>query len=322
MSKKSKKRLIPTYVQSATREEEIAIKDPMTVDGQEVNPSNVRRVPYMLKIKGIKLKKSMSTRQKQQITDQINAADPEISKHEALVGVLGLTNKIMNRRVYGSLFGEELRAEFFEIIIMINNEGKLITEKFIENSQRYDQNPNARLDQPSMYLGRSSPGLSPVQINNEIMYSRSYKQKEKENQRFDDIYNIQTQSNLGQSSSFEDQPPTMPLMQEKLIEKQQQAIEKDLASQENLAQIYDVGALDWGRMPVNDQFNRQQFKTQKTGYQINTDGQISAIVQKENTKIIPEKKKPKTKKNYIPTSQLLQSAKEQNSFKKKKRVKK
>ncbi|KAA6362964.1 MAG: hypothetical protein EZS28_041509 [Streblomastix strix] len=236
MSKKSKKRLIPAYVQPVTWEEEMAIKDPMTVDGQEVNPSNVGRVPQMLKTKGIKLKK--------------------------------------------------------------------------------------RLDQPSMYLGRSSPGLSPEQINNEIMYSGSYKQKEKENQRMDDIYDIQTQQDLGQSSSFEDYTPTMPLMQEKLIEKQQQAIEKDLASQENLAQIYDVGALDWGRMPVNDQFNRQQFKTQKTGYQMNADGSISAIVKKENTKITPVEKKPKTQKNYIPTSQLLQSAKEQSSFKKKKHVKK
>ncbi|KAA6398827.1 MAG: hypothetical protein EZS28_005645 [Streblomastix strix] len=322
MSKKGKKRLIPTYVQPVTWEEEMAIKDPMTIDSQEVNPSNVERVPQMLKTKGIKLKKGMSTRQKQQIADQINAADPEISKHEALVGVLGLTNKTMNRRVYGQLFGEELRAEFFENTIMLNNERKLKIEKFIENSQRYDQNPNARLDQTSMYLGRSSPGLSPEQINNEIMYSGSQKQKEKENNKIDDIYDIQTQQDLGQSLSFEDQPPTMPLMQEKLIEKQQQAIEKDLALQENLAQIYDIGALDWGRMPVNDLFNRQQFKTQKTGYQMNADGSISAIVNKENTKIIPGEKKPKTKKNYIPTSQLLQSAKEQSNFKKKKHIKK
>ncbi|KAA6393517.1 MAG: hypothetical protein EZS28_010953 [Streblomastix strix] len=322
MSKKGKKRLIPAYVQPVTWEEEMAIKDPMIIDGQEVNPSNVRRVPQMLKTKGIKLKKGMSTRQKQQIAAQINAIDPEITPHEALIGVLGLTNKTMNRRVYGPLFGEDLRAEFFENAIMLNNEGKLITEKFVENSQRYDQNPNARLDQPSMQLGRFSPGLSPEYINNEIMYSGSQKQKEKENQRIDDIYDIQTQQDLGQSSSFEDQPPTMPLMQEKLIEKQQQAIEKDLAQKENLAQIYDVGALDWGRMPVNDQFNRQQFKTQKTGYQMNVDGSISAIIKKEITKITPGEKKPKTKKNYIPTSQLLQSAKEQSSFKKKKRVKK
>ncbi|KAA6396471.1 MAG: hypothetical protein EZS28_008000 [Streblomastix strix] len=322
MSKKGKKRLIPAYIKPITWEQEMAVKDPMIIDGQEVNPFNVGRVPQMLKTNGIKLKKGMSIRQKQQIADQINAADPEITPHEALVGIIGLTNKTKNRQVYGPLFGEELRAEFFENAMMLNNEGKLVTEKFIENSQRYDQNPNARLDQPSMQLVRFSPGLSPEYINNEIMYSGSYKQKEKENQRIDDIYDIQTQSDLGQSSSFEDQPPTMPLMQEKLIEKQQQAIEKDLAQKENLAQIYDVGAKDWGRMPVNDEFNRSQFKTQKTGYQMNADGSISAVVKKENIRATPGEKKPKTKKNYIPTSQLLQSAKEQSSFKKKKRVKK
>ncbi|KAA6328117.1 MAG: hypothetical protein EZS28_053752, partial [Streblomastix strix] len=87
-------------------------------------------------------------------------------------------------------------------------------------------------------------------------------------------------------------------------------------------QVYDPGSLDWGRMPVNDQFNRQQFKTQKTGYQMNADGSLSAIIKKENIKVTPGEKKPKTKKNYIPTSQLLQSAKEQGKLSKKKKGKK
>ncbi|KAA6393584.1 MAG: hypothetical protein EZS28_010890 [Streblomastix strix] len=139
----------------------------------------------MLKTNGIKLKKGMSAFEKYRIADQINAADPKITKHEAYVGVLGLTNKTMNRRVYGPLF-----------------------------------------DQPTMYLGRSSPGLSPEYINNEIMYSGSQKQKEKENNRIDDIYSIQTQEDLGQSVKLEDQQPTMPLIQEKMLEKQQQVIER------------------------------------------------------------------------------------------------
>ncbi|KAA6389563.1 MAG: hypothetical protein EZS28_014911 [Streblomastix strix] len=72
-------------------------------------------------------------------------------------------------------------------------------------------------------------------------------------------------------------------------------------------------------MPVNDVYNRQQFKTQKTGYQMNADGSLSATVKKENTKMTPGEKKPKTKKNYIPTSQLLQSAKEQGKLSKRKK---
>jgi hypothetical protein len=35
---------------------------------------------------------------------------------------------------------------------------------------------------------------------------------------------------------------------------------------------------------------------------MNADGSISATIKKENTKITPGEKKPKTKKNYIPTS--------------------
>ncbi|KAA6379390.1 MAG: hypothetical protein EZS28_025085 [Streblomastix strix] len=322
MSKKGKKRLIPADAIPKTYQEDMAQRGTMFIDGEEVDLNQVAKVPQILKNQRTLLKKHMGAIQKQRIIDKIRTTDPSLTQNEATVGVLGLTNKTMNRQSYGQYFGEELRNEFFENAMMLNNEGKLVTEKFIENSQRYEQNPNARLAEPSMQLGRFSPGLSPEQLNNEIMYSGSYKQKEKENQRIDDIYDIQTLQDLGQSSSFEDQPPTMPLMQEKLIEKQQQAIEKDLAQKENLAQIYDVGAMDWGRMPVNDEFNRSQFKTQKTGYQMNADGSISAVVKKENIRATPGEKKPKTKKNYIPTSQLLQSAKEQSRFKKKKHVKK
>ncbi|KAA6335744.1 MAG: hypothetical protein EZS28_052935, partial [Streblomastix strix] len=241
----------------------------MRIEGEDVDLKNVARIPQMLKNEGILL------------------------KHQGSAGIIGLTNKTRNREVYGPLFAEDLRQEFFENALMLNNEGKLFTQKFIENSQRYNQND--RLAEQSMQLGNTSPVLSPEQINNDIMHFGSQKQKEKENQRIDDVYGIQTQDEYGQSSMFEDQPPTMPLIQEILIEKQQQAIEKAPAQQENLAQVYDPGSLDWGRMPVNDLFNRQQFKTQKTGYQMNADGSLSAIVKKENLKITPGEKKPKTK---------------------------
>ncbi|KAA6403926.1 MAG: hypothetical protein EZS28_000539 [Streblomastix strix] len=211
--------------------------------------------------------------QKQRIVDKIRATDPGFAPHEVLVGVIGQTSKTMNRQSYSQYFGEDLRSEFLENAMMLNNEGKLVTEKCIKNSQRYAYNPNAKFAEPSIYLGHFSPVLSLEYINNEIKYS-----------------------DRGQSSILEDIQPTMQLMQEKLIEKQQQAIEKELVSQENLAQIYDVGALDCGRRPVNDLFNRKQFKTQKTGWWMNADGSISAVVKKENTKITPEEKKPKNKK--------------------------
>ncbi|KAA6403391.1 MAG: hypothetical protein EZS28_001073 [Streblomastix strix] len=246
MSKKGKKQVIPADAIPKTYQDDMAQRGTIFIDGEDVDLNQVAKVPQILKNQGTLIKKHMSVIQKQRIIDKIRTTDPSITQKEATVGLLDLTNKTMNRQAYDQYFGEDLRSEFLENAMMLNNEEKLVTEKFIENSQRYEYNPNTKFAEPSMQLERFSPGLSPEQINNEIMYSGSNKQKEKENQRKNDIYGIQTQSDLGQSSSFEDQPPIMPLMQEKLIEKQQQAIEKDLVSQENLAQIYDIGSLDWG----------------------------------------------------------------------------
>ncbi|KAA6361101.1 MAG: hypothetical protein EZS28_043372 [Streblomastix strix] len=276
----------------------MAQRGTMRIDGEDVDLNQVAKIPDILKNQGIILKRRMSALQKQQIINQVRAIDPSITQKEGAAGVIGLTNKTRNREVYGPLFDEDLRNEFFENALMLNNEGKLVTQKFIENSQRYEQNINHRLAEPSMQTASQSPQISPEQINNEIMHFGT------------------------QNSFFEDQPTSIPLAQEILIEKQQQAIEKAPAQQENLAQVYDPGSLDWGRMPVNDQFNRQQFKTQKTGYQMNADGSLSAIIKKENIKVTLGEKKPKTKKNYIPTSQLLQSANEQGKLSKKKKGKK
>ncbi|KAA6385379.1 MAG: hypothetical protein EZS28_019094 [Streblomastix strix] len=216
------------------------------VGGEDVDLNQVARIPQILKNERITLKKVIGAKQKQYFVDQIRAADQSITQKEGAAGVIGLTNKAKNRLVYDPLFSEDLRSEFFENDVMLNNEGKVVTEKFIENYQRYDQNPNVRFAEPSMQLGSLTLQISPEQINNIIMYSGSQKQKENENQRRNDEYNIQTQDEYGKCSMIEDQPPTILLTQEKLIEKQQQAIEEAPVSQENLAQIYDAGSLDLG----------------------------------------------------------------------------
>ncbi|KAA6394511.1 MAG: hypothetical protein EZS28_009962 [Streblomastix strix] len=211
------------------------------IDGEHIDLTRVVKIPQMLKNEGFLLKRRTIAGQKQQIINKIRAIDPSITQLEGAAGILSLTSKTRNREVYGPLFDEDLRSEFFENAVI---------------------------------------------------------------------------------SFFEDQPTTIPSAQEILIEKQQQAVEKALAQKENLAQVYDPGSLDWERMPVNDQYSRQQFKTQKTGNQMNSDGSLSAIIKKENIKVTPGEKKPKTKKNYIPTSQLLQSANEQGKLSKKKKGKK
>jgi hypothetical protein len=34
----------------------------------------------------------------------------------------------------------------------------------------------------------------------------------------------------------------------------------------NLNTVYDIGALDWGRPPINDIYGRHPFETYATGY--------------------------------------------------------
>ncbi|KAA6363534.1 MAG: hypothetical protein EZS28_040939 [Streblomastix strix] len=197
----------------------MAQRGTIRIEGEDVDLNQVAKIPQILKNQGIILKRRMSALQKQQIINQVRAIDPTITQLEGSAGIIGLTNKTRNREVYGPLFEEDLRQEFFENALMLNNEGKLVTQKYIENSQRYEQYLNNRLAEPSMQTGSTSPRLSQEQINNEIMHFGSQKQKEKENQRIDDIYDIQTQNEYGQSSLFEDQPTTIPLAQEILIEK-------------------------------------------------------------------------------------------------------
>ncbi|KAA6370630.1 MAG: hypothetical protein EZS28_033843 [Streblomastix strix] len=157
MSKKGKKQVIPADAIPKTYQEDMAQRGTIFIDGEDADLNQIAKVPQILKNQGIKLKKHMGAIQKQRIVDKIRTFDPSLTQKEATVGLLGLTNKTMNRQTYGQYFGEDLRSEFLENALMLNNEGKLVTEKFIENSQRYEQNPNARLAEPSMQLGRFSP---------------------------------------------------------------------------------------------------------------------------------------------------------------------
>ncbi|KAA6381952.1 MAG: hypothetical protein EZS28_022523 [Streblomastix strix] len=129
----------------------------MIIEGERVDLKKVSRIPDMLKNEGILLKKRMNARQKQQVIDQVRTIDPTITQKEGAAGVIGLTNRTRNREVYGPMFDEDLRSEFFKNAVMLNYEGKLVTQKFIENSQRYEQNINARLADPSMQQGSQSP---------------------------------------------------------------------------------------------------------------------------------------------------------------------
>ncbi|KAA6364436.1 MAG: hypothetical protein EZS28_040037 [Streblomastix strix] len=129
------------------------------------------------------------------------------------------------------------------------------------------------------------------------------------------ITNEEQATDLGQSSFIDDVQPEISLSQEKLSEAQQQQIEADIISSVNLNTVYDIGTLDWGRPPINDIYGRQPFETYAAGYKYDQFGNPVAYMKKPTQPI--GKKYNNMKKNYIPTSQLIQTAKAQaeNSLK-------
>ncbi|KAA6379675.1 MAG: hypothetical protein EZS28_024798 [Streblomastix strix] len=120
---------------------------------------------------------------------------------------------------------------------------------------------------------------------------------------------------MGQSYMMNYIPPEFILAQEKLSEAQQQLIEADIISSVNLNIVYDIGALDWGRLLINDVYGRKPFETYDTGYKYDQFG-IPTAYMKKSTQLIG-KKGNNMKRNYIPTSQLIQTAKGQADLHKK-----
>ncbi|KAA6352904.1 MAG: hypothetical protein EZS28_051569, partial [Streblomastix strix] len=112
-----------------------------------------------------------------------------------------------------------------------------------------------------------------------------------------------------------DVQPETSLVQEKLTETQSQEIELDIISSVNLNTVYDIGALDWDRPPINDIYGRQPFETQQTGYKYDQFCNPVAYLKKPTQHI--GKKNNNMKRNYITTSQLIQTAKEQSHLHKK-----
>ncbi|KAA6374942.1 MAG: hypothetical protein EZS28_029531 [Streblomastix strix] len=260
--------------------------------------------------RGLKLKTGITQKEQQIIEDEICRMDPTITAAEAHGRVFAISNPAARRRIYTEGFPNSLIQELYETNIRINNEGKLIGEKYMENSQRYDENINSRIVQPSMDLGSRSPVITPEQQLNELMNEGSPRQKQFLSRQLDfEFANQQQASELPQSSVFDDIPPEFTVAQERLSEEQQRQIESDFISSVNLNTVYDIGALDWGRPPINDVYGRKPFETYETGYKYDQFGNPIAYKKKPTQPI--GKKGNNMKRNYIPTSQLIQTAKAQ-----------
>ncbi|KAA6390942.1 MAG: hypothetical protein EZS28_013530 [Streblomastix strix] len=176
----------------------------------------------------------MTTAEKRAIEDYIISADSSIGRADAFAEVFGLTDRKARRLVFDAGFPSSLLQNLYETELQINREGKVSQEKYVENPGRYEHNINTRIDQSSMNIGSRRTVITEKQQLNDILNFQSPRQKDKE------------------------------IAQEKLTEKQRQAIQSDILKSENLNTIYDIGALDWGRRPINDIYNRNPFETYKT----------------------------------------------------------
>ncbi|KAA6362106.1 MAG: hypothetical protein EZS28_042367 [Streblomastix strix] len=254
-------------------------------------------------------KKGMSRKQEQKIEQEILRSDPEIQPYDAHVGLLGLIYDAHKRQVYGGNFPYSLQQDLLETSIRINNEGKLILDNYIDNTQRYSSNINKGLNEPYMDLeSRQLPITEEQQLNEQMNYGSPSQKQSISRYLNDEFVNQEQASNLPQSSVF-DEPTEISLAQENLSEEQQRQIEADMISSMNLNTVYDIGALDWGRPPINDIYGRQPFETYASGYKYDQFGNPIAYMKKPTQPI--GKKYSNMKKNYIPTSQLIQTAKAQ-----------
>ncbi|KAA6354829.1 MAG: hypothetical protein EZS28_049644, partial [Streblomastix strix] len=240
---------------------------------------------------------------------------PNITEKEANIGINAITNIKDRRQVYTELFPQSLLSDLYETKLRVNEQGRLMEQKYIENAQSYDDNINARLDQPSMNLGQRGPVVTQEEQLNEMLNYGSQKQKEQVVKELNEEFPTENDEPLPGQDYVSDFAEEQSLAQQKLTDQQLQQIQSDMLAASNLNTVYDIGALDWGRPPINDIYGRSPFETYKAGYKYDQFGNPQPYMKKP---IVPMgKKDTKMKKNYIPTSQLIQTAKAQSDLHKK-----
>ncbi|KAA6387931.1 MAG: hypothetical protein EZS28_016543 [Streblomastix strix] len=266
--------------------------------------------------KGLKQRKRMTDAQKRNIEDEIMRVDPLIRPVDAMAGVLGLTDHKARRLVYNPGFPSSLLQDLYETQLRVNNEGMLKQEKYMENWRRYEENINARIDQPSMNLDSHRPVVTEEQQLNQLLNFGSPRQKKNEVQQLIQLYPSESQEDLAQSSMFEGQPQEQTVALEKIPERQRQTIQKDNIKSENLNTVYDMRAFDQGIPPINDIYNRIPFEPHKKSYKYDVLGNTQAYIKidvhgltcSEAGTQIGSKKQIKMKKNYFPTSELISAS--------------
>ncbi|KAA6376096.1 MAG: hypothetical protein EZS28_028377 [Streblomastix strix] len=219
----------------------------------------------------------MTSNQQKIIEKEIIRYSPEISRYKTLVGTFGLISPKTGCQIYHLDFPNSLLEDLYETNIRINNEGRIIQEKYMEIAQRNEENTNPRFDQPSTNLGFTGPLVTEEQQMNELQNSGSQKQKEKESKQLSRNFPSNNQEDLPDSSIYPDTPPEQTIAQENFTERERQQIQSAILLQGNLNSVYDIGTLDWDRHPINDIYGRSPLETHQSGYKYDFIQQLSSI---------------------------------------------
>ncbi|KAA6403230.1 MAG: hypothetical protein EZS28_001245 [Streblomastix strix] len=188
-------------------------------------------------------------------------------------------------------------------------------QKYIEKAQSYKDYINARLNQPQMDFGQRGPVVTQEEQLNELLNFGSQKQKEQVTKELNKEYSTNNDEPLPDSAFVSEIAGEQSLAYEKLTDEQQQQIQSDILAAINLSTVYDIGALDWGRPPINDIYGRSPFETYKAGCKYDQFGNPQPYMKKP---VVPVgNKDTKMKKNYIATSLLIQTANPQSDLHKK-----
>ncbi|KAA6370023.1 MAG: hypothetical protein EZS28_034451 [Streblomastix strix] len=110
---------------------------------QRLRTEQLARIPQLMRQRGLKLKTGITQKEQQVIENEIRRMYPTITAAEAHGGVFAISNQAERKRIYTEGFPNSLLQQLYETKIRINNEGKLIGEKYMENNQRYDENINS-----------------------------------------------------------------------------------------------------------------------------------------------------------------------------------
>ncbi|KAA6372840.1 MAG: hypothetical protein EZS28_031633 [Streblomastix strix] len=156
----------------------------------------------------------MTSHQEKLIEQEIRRIDPQISAADAHAGRFAINNPAARRRIYTKGFPQCLLQELYETNIRVNNEGKLIESNHMENTQRYEQNINARIDQLSIYQRSRGPVVTEEEQMNELLNFGSQQQKKKVSNQLQKEFPSNNEQDLGQQAIFADIPPEQTIAQQ------------------------------------------------------------------------------------------------------------